>query len=79
MHARFPGVTVIPAQASYGTDGKEIRAAGIPTYGVAGLFMRDKDQFAHGLNERVEVRNFFAGLEHWKILVTRLAGRPATD
>ncbi len=79
VHARFSGVSVIPAQASYGTDGKEIRAGGIPTYGVAGLFMRDKDQFAHGLNERVEVRNFFAGLDHWKILVTRLAGRPATD
>ncbi len=78
VHARFPDVSIIPAQASYGTDGKEYRAAGIPTYGVAGLFMRDKDQFAHGLNERVEVRNFFAGLEHWKVLVTRLAGRPAT-
>jgi acetylornithine deacetylase/succinyl-diaminopimelate desuccinylase-like protein len=79
VNARFPAVAVIPAQASYGTDGKEIRAGGIHTYGVAGLFMRDKDQFAHGLNERVEVRNFFAGLDHWKILVTRLAGRPATD
>lgn len=78
VHARFPDVAVIPSQASYGTDGKEYRSAGIPTYGVAGLFMRDKDQFAHGLNERVEVRNFFAGLEHWKILVTRLAGRRAT-
>ncbi len=78
VHARFPDISVIPAQASYGTDGKEIRAAEIPTYGVAGLFMRDKDQFAHGLNERVEVRNFYAGLEHWKILITRLAGRTAT-
>jgi len=78
VHARFPDVAVVPAQASYGTDGKEYRAAGIPTYGVAGLFMRDKDQFAHGLNERVEVRNFFAGLEHWKILLDRLAGKPAT-
>ncbi len=78
VQTRVPGIDVIPAQASYGTDGKEYRAAGIPTYGVAGMFMRDKDQFAHGLNERVEVRNFYAGLEHWKILVTRLAGRPAT-
>ncbi len=78
VHARFPGLAVIPSQASYGTDGKEYRAAGIPTYGVAGLFMRDKDQFAHGLNERVEVRNFYAGLEHWRTLITRLAGRPAS-
>lgn len=78
VHARFPDLAVIPAQASYGTDGKEYRTAGIPTYGVAGLFIRGEDQFAHGLNERVEVRHFFAALDHWKILVTRLAGRPAT-
>jgi carboxypeptidase PM20D1 len=78
VHARFPDIQVIPAQASYGTDGKEYRAAGIPTYGVAGMFMRDKDQFAHGLNERLEVRNFYAALEHWKILIDRLAGRPTT-
>jgi acetylornithine deacetylase/succinyl-diaminopimelate desuccinylase-like protein len=78
VHARYPELGVVPSQASYGTDGKAYRSAGIPTYGVAGLFMRDKDQFAHGLNERVEVRNFYAGLEHWKILVARLAGRPVT-
>jgi carboxypeptidase PM20D1 len=78
VHARFPDIQVIPAQASYGTDGKEYRAAGIPTYGVSGVFMRDKDQFAHGLNERLEVRNFYAALEHWKTLIDRLAGRPAT-
>jgi carboxypeptidase PM20D1 len=78
VHARFPDIQVIPAQASYGTDGKEYRAAGIPTYGVSGVFMRDKDQFAHGLNERLEVRNFYAALEHWKTLIDRLAGRPTT-
>jgi acetylornithine deacetylase/succinyl-diaminopimelate desuccinylase-like protein len=78
VHARFPGVPVIPSMAAYGTDGKEIRAAGIPTYGVAGLFMKDGDQFAHGLNERVQVRSFFGALDHWKILLTRLAGHPAT-
>jgi acetylornithine deacetylase/succinyl-diaminopimelate desuccinylase-like protein len=77
VHARFSGLAVIPSQASYGTDGKAYRLAGIPTYGVSGLFMRDKDQFAHGLNERVEVRNFYASLEHWRILISRLAGRPA--
>ncbi len=68
----------LKATAAYGTDGKEIRAAGIPTYGVAGLFMKDSDQFAHGLNERVQVRSFFGALDHWKALLTRLAGHPAT-
>jgi hypothetical protein len=40
--------------------------------------MRDGDPFAHGLDEPVEVRDFHAGLEHRKVLITRLAGRTAT-
>jgi len=61
--------------APYGTDGKETRAAGIPTYGVMGLFMKRDEVFAHGLNERVPVRAFFGALEHWHTILTSLAGR----
>ncbi len=77
VEAQYPGTPIIPYMAPYGTDGKEIRAGGIPTYGVAGLFIKDSDQFAHGLNERVSVRSFFGALEHWYVMITNLAGRPA--
>ena len=50
-----PGVPVVPDQASGATDGLVFRAAGIPTYGVGGMFMRPKDDFSHGLNERIPV------------------------
>jgi len=73
-----PGTPVIPFMAPYGTDGKEYRRAGIPTYGVMGLFMKDSDQFAHGLNERVPVRSFYDALEFWHTLLTRLAGQSIT-
>ena len=69
-----PGTPVIPFMAPYGTDGKEIRLAGIPTYGIMGLFLKDSDQFAHGLNERVPVRSFYDGLEFWHAVLTTLAG-----
>jgi carboxypeptidase PM20D1 len=72
-----PGTPIIPLMAPYGTDGKETRRAGIPTYGIAGLFMRDRDQFAHGLNERLPVRSFYEGLEYWHTVLTALTGRPA--
>ena len=72
------GTPIIPYQAPYATDGYRFRAAGIPTYGVMGVFMRDADQFAHGLNERVEVRSFFMGLEFWRAVIDELAGRPVT-
>ena len=35
VHARHPGVPVVPAQESGATDGLFFRAAGIPTYGVS--------------------------------------------
>ncbi len=77
VHARYPGIPVIPYMAPYATDGREVRSAGIPTYGVMGLFMKDSDQFAHGLNERVPVQQLFGALEHWRGLLTSLAGRAA--
>jgi acetylornithine deacetylase/succinyl-diaminopimelate desuccinylase-like protein len=72
-----PGTPVIPFMAPYGTDGKAIRLAGIPTYGIMGLFMKDSDQFAHGLNERVPVRSFFDSLEFWYSVLTGLSKQPA--
>ena len=58
--------------AAYGTDGKETRIAGMPTYGVSGLFMREEDMFAHGLNERVPVRSFFTALDYWHQVLTSI-------
>jgi acetylornithine deacetylase/succinyl-diaminopimelate desuccinylase-like protein len=70
-----PGVPVVPNQASGATDGLVFRAAGIPTYGVDGLFIRSKDDFSHGLNERIPVDGFYSSLEHWYLLVKDLAGK----
>jgi carboxypeptidase PM20D1 len=78
VEAIRPGTPVIPYQAPYATDGLEVRAAGIPTYGIMGLFMKDGDIFAHGLNERVPVRAFFDGLEYWRTVLIRMSGRRAS-
>jgi acetylornithine deacetylase/succinyl-diaminopimelate desuccinylase-like protein len=77
VHARHPGVPIVPSQESGASDGLYFRAAGIPTYGVGGMFMKDSDAFAHGLNERVPVQGFYDGLEHWYGLVQALAGPAA--
>lgn len=74
VHARHPGVPVVPTQESGATDGLYLRAAGIPTYGVSGMFIKDSDSFAHGLNERVPVQGFYDGLDHWYELVKALSG-----
>ena len=73
VHTLAPNVAIMPAMVQWGTDGKILRANGIPTYGVSGVFMRDEDVFAHGLNERVPVSAFYDELEHWYIILHELA------
>jgi len=75
VHAIHPGVPVVPLQTSGATDGLVFRAAGIPTYGVDGNFMKSDDDFAHGLNERLLVRSFYDSLTYWHTLLKDLAGR----
>jgi acetylornithine deacetylase/succinyl-diaminopimelate desuccinylase-like protein len=74
-HAQFPGVVVTPYMSAGATDGLYFRAAGIPTYGVGAVFLKDEDDFSHGLNERVPVESFYSGLTHWRVLITELTGR----
>ena len=75
VHANHPELPIIPYMTTGATDGRELRRAGIPTYGSTGLFSRSEDSFAHGLNERILVRSFFDALEHWNRVIRNLAGR----
>ncbi len=74
VQAADPGAPVVPTQAAYATDGAVFRNAGIPTYGVGGVFIMDSEEFAHGLNERIRVNEFYNGLTYWVVLIRPLAG-----
>jgi acetylornithine deacetylase/succinyl-diaminopimelate desuccinylase-like protein len=74
VNAADPGARIVPTQASYATDGAVYRNAGIPTYGVGGVFIKDSEEFAHGLNERIRVDAFYDALVYWRVLITSLAG-----
>jgi acetylornithine deacetylase/succinyl-diaminopimelate desuccinylase-like protein len=56
------------------TDGRFLRSAGIPTYGVSGLFGDPNDVRAHGRDERMLVKSFYEGLEFLDRLVRGMAG-----
>jgi acetylornithine deacetylase/succinyl-diaminopimelate desuccinylase-like protein len=74
-----PGVPVIPVMSTGATDGRRLRSAGIPTYGVSGLFGDPGDARAHGRDERMLVKSYFEGQEFLNRLVHRLAGgKPIT-
>ncbi len=75
LEPRYPGITIVPAMSSGGTDGLHFRSAGIPTYGVgAGFGVAGEPANAHGLNERVPVSAFYDGLDHWLLMIKALAG-----
>lgn len=74
VHAVHPNVPVSGAMAVYATDGAVYRRAGIPTYGVSGTFMKDSDDFAHGVDERISVDAFHASIDYWYSLLRDLGG-----
>jgi acetylornithine deacetylase/succinyl-diaminopimelate desuccinylase-like protein len=57
----WPGVVVLPVMSTGATDGRMLRNAGIPTYGVRPLFNERDDNRAHGRDERMPVRSFYEG------------------
>ncbi len=59
----WPGVPVIPTMSTGATDGLYLRNAGIPVYGVSGIFGEIDDVRAHGQNERILIDAFFDGQE----------------
>jgi acetylornithine deacetylase/succinyl-diaminopimelate desuccinylase-like protein len=74
-----PAVPVIPVMSTGATDGRRLRSAGIPTYGVSGLFGDPSDGRAHGRDERMLVKSYFDGQEFLRRLVHQLAdGKPVT-
>lgn len=70
----WPGVPVVPSQSSGATDGKYLRGAGIPTYGVQGFPLDRDDVRAHGRDERMPVKSFYEGQTFLFELVKILAG-----
>ena len=69
----WPGVPVMPLMATGASDSLYLRNAGIPSYGVSGLFGEMNDSRAHGRDERVGVSEFYDSLQFLYVLVKRLA------
>lgn len=70
----WPGVPVLPAMIAGGTDGRFLTPAGIPTYGVSGLFADPERTNAHGLNESMRVQSLYEGREFLDRLIRIYVG-----
>jgi acetylornithine deacetylase/succinyl-diaminopimelate desuccinylase-like protein len=69
----WPGVQAVPMMVMGATDGLYLRAAGIPTDGVQGMFYDRDDIRFHGRDERVRVESFYESQTFLYELVKQLA------
>ena len=61
----WPGVPVIPVMDAGASDDAISRAAGIPTYGVPGVFIDLNDDRSHGRDERLPAASFYEGVDFY--------------
>ena len=73
LDVAYKGVPIIPSMSSGASDSMWFRVRGVPSYGVAPIFIKDSDDFSHGLNERTQLFNIAPGVAYWKILIQRLS------
>ena len=71
----WPGVPAVPMMVMGATDGLYLRAAGIPTYGVQGIFYDRDDIRFHGRDERVRVQSFYEAQTFLYELIKRLSSK----
>jgi acetylornithine deacetylase/succinyl-diaminopimelate desuccinylase-like protein len=69
----WPGVPVVPMMVMGATDGRMLRVAGIPTYGIQGVFIERDDFRAHGRDERLGIQQFYEAQTFLFELVKALA------
>ncbi len=70
----WPGAATLPMMVMGATDGAYLRAVGIPTYGIQGIFYDPEDIRFHGRDERVKVTSFYQAQTFLYELVKRLSG-----
>jgi acetylornithine deacetylase/succinyl-diaminopimelate desuccinylase-like protein len=68
----WPGLPVIPEMDTAASDGIHLIAAGIPTYGISGLFNDEDDNRFHGRDERILLKAFYDDVDYMYLLATQL-------
>src|SRR5579871_6283236 len=75
VNEMWPGVPVIPVMDTGASDGVWTRSAGIPTYGVPGVFIDLNDDRSHGRDERLPMASFYEGVDFYYHLTKALSSK----
>jgi acetylornithine deacetylase/succinyl-diaminopimelate desuccinylase-like protein len=63
VESMWPGLAMVPDMDAGASDSKYTRGAGIPSYGITGIFADIDDYRAHGRDERIRVNDFYGDVE----------------
>lgn len=73
MAATRPGVPVFPSMSAGASDSMWFRYHHVPSYGASPMFIKESDEFSHGLNERTPIDNIAPGIAYYRSLFTDLS------
>ena len=59
--------------AAGASDSMWFRSVGIPSYGISPTFIKESEDFSHGLNERTPISNIAPGIDYYLSLLTDLS------
>jgi len=76
VNSMWPKVPVVPDMDAGASDSKFTRGAGMPTFGITGLFTDIDDNRAHGRDERIPIDGFYQDLEFTYRLMKTLSAVP---
>lgn len=68
-----PGVPVFPSMSAGASDSMWFRYHHVPSYGASPTFIKESDDFSHGLNERTPIENIAPGIVYYRSLFTDLS------
>jgi acetylornithine deacetylase/succinyl-diaminopimelate desuccinylase-like protein len=71
----YGGLPIVPVMDTGASDGKYLRIAGIPSYGVPGVFEDVDDVRAHGKDERIGVKDFYDGVDFYYEFIKSLGAQ----
>jgi acetylornithine deacetylase/succinyl-diaminopimelate desuccinylase-like protein len=75
VHALHPNAPILPEMSTGASDARPFRIRGIPVYGVDGSWVvAPADLRAHGQDERLPLKALGDDVDHWVIMVSKLAG-----
>ncbi|HZK99269.1 MAG TPA: M20/M25/M40 family metallo-hydrolase [Caulobacteraceae bacterium] len=69
----YPGVPIFPAMSSGASDSMWFRHVGAPSYGASPVFIKQSENFSHGLNERTPIATIAPAIDYYLSLVADLS------